>query len=103
MNVGKEIEKKRGIKELIDETWALINRAKGSLSDPKLGEGEKIRWAGALANAIGTLNRLLLKDGAGGVNEEDLASILSKIPKKYVKIVNKKVKIWRGLKTHLGN
>ena len=45
-----------------------------------------------LANLMGTLNRLLWKAGMGKVDEEDLAQILSKIPEKYVKIVEKGIK-----------
>ena len=75
-------EKKRGVNEIIGEMWALIDLAKRSLSDPKLNENEKIRWARVLANAIKNLHELLRKAGAGGVDEEDLASILSKIPEK---------------------
>ena len=46
-----------------------------------------------LANLIGTLNRLLWKAGMGKVDEEDLASILSKVPEKYVKIMKKMAKM----------
>lgn len=84
--------KERGINELIVETWALIDQAKKRLSDPELSENDKIRWAGVLASAIGTLNRLLWKAGAGRVDEEDLASILSKVPEKYARMVKKKIK-----------
>ena len=82
----------RGVHELITETWRLIDQAKERLADPNLSENDKIRWAGVLANLIGTLNRLLWKAGMGKVDEEDLASILSKIPEKYVKIVKKMAK-----------
>lgn len=81
----------RGINELIIETWTLIDQAKKSLSDPELSENDKIRWAGVLASAIGTLNRLLWKAGAGKVDEEDLASILSKVPEKYAKMVKRRL------------
>lgn len=84
--------KERGINELISETWALIDQAKKRLSDSSLSENDKIRWAGVLASAIGTLNRLLWKVGAGKMDEEDLASILSKVPGKYAKIVKLKLK-----------
>lgn len=84
--------KERGINELIAETWKLIDQAKKSLSDPELGENDKIRWAGVLASAIGTLNKLLWKTGAGKVEEEDLATLLSKVPEKYSKIVKRIMK-----------
>lgn len=81
----------RGVKELINETWALIDKTKGRLQDTALGENDKIRWAGVLANAIGTLNKLLWKAGAGRLDEEDLATILSKVPDKYAKMVRKRI------------
>ena len=90
-------KKQRGVDDLIKETWRLIDQAKHSLSDPNLGENDKIRWAGVLANAIGTLNKLLWKAGAGKMDEEDLATMLSKIPEKYAKMVKKRLKPIREL------
>ena len=86
----------RGVKELIAKTWKQIDQAEERLADPNLSENDKIRWAGVLANLIGTLNRLLWKAGMGKVDKEDLASILSKIPEKYVKIVKKGIVSMRG-------
>ena len=85
----------RGVKELIAKTWKQIDQAEERLAGPDLSENDKIRWAGVLANLIGTLNRLLWKAGMGKVDEEDLAQILSKIPEKYVKVVKKGAKTWR--------
>lgn len=88
--VGRGVDE-RGVQDLINETWILIDQAKERLKDPELAENDKIRWAGVLANAIGTLNKLLWKAGAGRLEEEDLASILSKVPEKYAKMVRKRI------------
>ena len=84
---------KRGVQELIAKTWKQIDQAEERLADPNLDENDKIRWAGVLANLIGTLNRLLWKAGMGKMDGEDLASLLSKIPEKYAKAVKKMAKI----------
>lgn len=89
---GSQKTRERGVDAAIRETWALIDKAKARLNAASVSEREKISWAGVLANTIGTLNRLLDKTEKGKIGEEDLASILSKVPEKYVKIVR------RGLK-----
>jgi len=83
----------RGVQDLINEAWTLIDQAKARLQDSNVSENDKIRWAGVLANAIGSLNKLLWKAGMGKVDEEDLAQILSKIPEKYAKMVRGKLGI----------
>ena len=73
----------RDVSELIIKTWQLVDFCEWRLNDPEVEESEKIKWAGVLATAIGTLNKLLWKAGLGRMDKEDLAMLLSKIPKKY--------------------
>jgi len=87
---GGEV-KERGIEEAISEIWRLIDLAKKRLADPKLREGEKVKWASILSQAIGTLNKLYYKAGMEKVDDEDLAQILSKLPEKYAKKIMKSI------------
>ena len=50
-------ERKNGaLVELIDRTWRLIDYISERLDDPAIDEKDKVRWAGVLASAIGTLD-----------------------------------------------
>ncbi len=86
----------RGLSELIARAWRMIDLAEERLNDPDLSEGEKIRWAGVHSNLLGTLTRLMEKAGAGRLDGEDLATLLSRIPKKYrgLRVFSK----WRRLR-----
>jgi len=85
-------ERKNGaLAELIDRTWRLIDYISERLDDPAIDEKDKVRWAGVLASAIGTLNKLFYKAGIGKLSEDDMAILLSKIPKKFSEIVKRKM------------
>ncbi|KPV62527.1 MAG: hypothetical protein AOA66_1309 [Candidatus Bathyarchaeota archaeon BA2] len=86
-------EKKGDVAELIARTWRLINYIDERLDDSTVDEADKIRWAGVLANAIGTLNKLFYKAGVGKLDKDDMAIVLSKIPGKYSKIMMKRMRI----------
>jgi len=75
------------VTELIARVWKLVEYVEQRLQDPNIGETEKIRWAGVLAVAYGTLNKLLWKAGRGKVDKESYARLMAKIPKKYREIV----------------
>jgi len=86
-------ERKNGaLVELIDRTWRLIDYISERLDDPAIDEKDKIRWAGVLASAIGTLNKLFYKAGIGKLSKDDMAILLSKIPKKFSEIVRRKMR-----------
>jgi len=77
--------------ELIARTWSLINYIDARLKSSTLSENDKIRWAGVLAGTIGTLNKLFYKAGIGKFDKDDMATLLSKIPKKYRQIVRRRI------------
>lgn len=85
---GKE---KHELGELIARTWSLINYIDERLKSSTLNENDKIRWAGVLAGTIGTLNKLFYKAGIGKFDKDDMAILLSKIPKKYSQIVRRRI------------
>jgi len=82
---------KRELTELITRTWSLIDYIDERLKSSTLNENDKIRWAGVLANAIGTLNKLFYKAGIGKFDKDDMAILLSKIPKKFSQIVRRRI------------
>jgi len=84
-------QKSENLTDLIARTWQLIDYINGRLSDSALSENEKIRWAGVLANTIGTLNKLFYKAGVGKLGEDDLVMLMSKIPKKFRRLIRRKM------------
>jgi len=86
--------KESDVAEMIARVWKLIEYAERRLWDPAIGENEKIRWAGVLANLYGTLNKLMWKAGIGKVDKQSFARLLAKIPKKYREIVYNSRKKW---------
>ena len=98
-------ERKKGdVVELIDRTWRLIDYISERLDDSAVDEADKIRWAGVLANSIGTLNKLFYKAGIGKLDKDDMAIVLSKIPRKFSRIAMKRMRIIErpGIKSRRG-
>jgi len=88
--------KKRDIGELIEITWKEIDRCLIKLEDKALMDKHKILWSQNLASFVSRLDKMLAKAGLGKLDEESLAKLLEKIPKRYKDIVLKKVKSKRA-------
>lgn len=90
-------KEQRGVKELIELEWQEIDRlialikgekkAKGSTLGPK----ERYRYSLALAAHVRRLDKLLWKAGVGKLNEESLAKLLEKVPRRYKAMIFKSV------------
>ena len=75
--------------------WKIIEEAKTYVEDPKLTPEEKRRWAKTLADTIGVLNKLLANQGEKQLEDEDLGSLLAKVPRTLRLAVMKRVHIWK--------
>lgn len=85
-------EREKGeLTKLIARTWHLIDYIEKRLKEKTVREADKIRWARVLAKAIDTLNKLFYNAGIGKLNEDDMAILLSKIPKKFSTIVRRRM------------
>lgn len=73
----------RGMNDLILKGWELIDLATEKTNDSNLEEKECIRWASLLGNTIDHLSRILERSGTSKLEKQDLATLLSKIPKKH--------------------
>jgi len=93
----KEVEPsgQRTVEEAIQILWKVIEEAKRYLEDPMLTPEEKRRWAKTLADTIGVLNKLLASQGEKELEDEDLGSLLTKVPAAFRMIVREKARIWR--------
>ncbi len=82
----------RGLAELIQIAWKQVDLCITKLEDEETDERHKLMWSQNLAAYISRLDKLLWKAGAGKIEKEDLAKLLSKIPERYRKIVETKIK-----------
>jgi len=85
----------RTIEEATQILWKIIDEAKTYMQDPMLTSEEKRRWAKTLADTIGVLNKLLASQGEKQLEDEDLGSLLAKVPRTLRLAVMKRVRIWR--------
>ena len=93
--------KQRDIGELIEITWKEIDRCLMKLEDKALKDKHKILWSQNLASFVSRLDKILAKAGLGKLDEESLAKMLEKIPKRYKDIVLKRVKSKRAKERRL--
>lgn len=85
----------RTVDEVVQILWMVIDEAKMYLEDPMLTPEEKRRWAKTLADTIGVYNKLLASQGEKPLEDEDLGSLLTKVPKTFQLTVKRRVHMWR--------
>ena len=85
----------RTVDEAVKILWKVIDEAKMYLEDPMLTPEEKRRWAKTLADTIGVLNKLLANQGETLLEDEDLGSLLTKVPRKFRRTVQRSARMWR--------
>ena len=86
----------RTLDEAIQMLWMVIDEAKMYLEDPLLTPEEKRRWAKTLADTIGVLNKLLASQGEKQLEDEDLGSFLTRVPRALRAVIRERVYDWRG-------
>jgi hypothetical protein len=82
--VPKQTAEKQGIKELINIEWREIDRCLKMLTNPKTTDKYMVKWSRLLAKHIEQVDKLLWKAGMVKLNDESLAKLLEKVPKKYL-------------------
>ena len=82
------------VEEAVRILWKIIDEAKAYMLDPMLTAEEKRRWAKTLADTIGVLNKLLATQGEKQLEDEDLGTLLVKVPRKYRLAVMRRTRIW---------
>jgi hypothetical protein len=70
----------RTVEEAVQILWGVIDEAKMYLEDPLLTPEEKRRWAKTMADTIAVLNKLLASRGEKLLEDEDLGTILIRVP-----------------------
>ena len=85
----------RTVEEAAQILWKIIDEAKAYMQDPTLTPEEKRRWAKTLADTIGVLNKLLSSQGEKQLEDEDLGTLLTKVPRTLRLTVMKRVRLWK--------
>lgn len=85
----------RTVDEAVRILWMVIDEAKMYLEDPMLTPEEKRRWAKTLADTIGVLNKLLASQGEKPLEDEDLGTLLTKVPRRFQRRVKRRARMWR--------
>lgn len=83
------------VDEAIQILWKVIEEAKMYLEDEMTNSDEKRRWAKVLCDTIGVLNKLLASRGEKALDDEDLGSLLLKVPRRFRVNVFRGVRKWR--------
>jgi len=86
---------KRTADEIVQILWMVIDEAKMYLEDPMFTPEEKRRWAKTLADTIGVLNKFLASQGGKPLENEDLGTLLTKVPRRFHSTVKRRVNMWR--------
>ena len=85
----------RTVEEAVQILWKIIDEANRYMVDPLLTPEEKRRWAKTVADTIGVLNKLLASQGEKQLGDEDLGSLLIKIPRTLQLRVMRRARMWR--------
>ena len=90
------------VDDAIQILWKVIEEAKMYLEDEMTNSEEKRRWAKVLCDTMGVLNKLLASKGEKPFEDEDLGSLLIKVPKKLRRTILIGVKKWRRKSLSVG-
>jgi hypothetical protein len=71
----------RTVEEAAQILWNIIDETTKYLEDPMLTSEEKRRWAKTMADTIGVLNKIRTSQGEKPLEDEDLGTLLSKVPR----------------------
>ena len=96
---GTALTRGRTVEEATQILWGIIDEAKAYMEDPLLTSEEKRRWAKTLADTIGVLNKLLASQGENQLEDEDLGTLLSKVPRVLRVTVVRRTRVWRRSNT----
>jgi len=102
ITTGRERTVGRTVDEAIQILWKVIDEAKTYLADEMTSSEEKRRWAKVLCDTIGVLNKLLASKGEKTLEDEDLGSLLLKVPERFRRTVLRGVKGWRRKSLSIG-
>ena len=85
----------KSLDKLIQVEWDTINELKQMLTDSSLSTYDKVRISNSLAFHAVALNKLLQNKGEKPLEDENLGSMLAKLPKKWRLTVLRDFQKWK--------
>jgi len=98
----KQKQKERSPVEMVGVLWMVIDEAKSSMYDPLTTSEERRNWAKVLTDTVGVLNKTLANMDEKSVEDEDLASLLARIPRSMQKRIARRALICRRMSFEIG-
>jgi len=80
---------------MIQLLWMAIDEAKTYINDEMTTPQEKRLWNKNLCDTIGVLNKLMATGRESTIEEENLGSLLLKVPRRIQRTIIRRVRKWR--------
>jgi hypothetical protein len=95
-------ERGRSPQEAVGVLWMVIDEAKSSMHDPLTTSEEKRHWAKVLTDTVGVLNKAYENLGEKSLEDEDLGSLLARIPRPMQAKIARRALICRRISSEIG-
>jgi hypothetical protein len=94
--------KERSPREAVGVLWLVIDEAQSSMHDPLTTSDEKRSWAKVLTDTVGVLNKAYANLGEKSLEDEDLGSLLARIPRPMQAKIARRALICRRVSFEIG-
>jgi hypothetical protein len=86
---------KRTKEEMIHLLWLAIDEAHERINDEMTTSEEKRLWTKNMCDTMGVLNKIMATGRQSTMEEEDLGSLLLKVPRRIQRTIVRRVRKWR--------
>ncbi len=86
---------KRTVEEQIEILWKVIDEANMLLDSETSTSEEKRHWAKVICDTMGVLNKVQANVREKSPEDEDLGSLLLKVPRRFKRTIIRRVRKWR--------
>jgi len=86
---------KRTVEEMIQLLWMAVDEANTQMRDEMTTPEEKRLWAKNMCDTIGVLNKLMASRRQTKMEDDDLGSLLLKVPRRFKRDIVRRVRKWR--------
>jgi len=94
-------KQERSPREAVGFLWLVIDEAKSSMDDPLTTSEERRNWAKVMTDTVGVLNKAYANLGEKPVGDEDLGSLLAKIPRPMQAKIARRAFYWKKVSSEI--
>ena len=95
-------KRERSPGEMVGVLWLVIDEAKSSMYDPLTSSEEKRHWAKVLTDSVGVLNKAYANLGEKSLGDEDLGSLLARIPRQMQAKIARRAFVCKRMTSEIG-